>query len=129
MDLVCGPHVARTAHDLVLRWGRDRALSAAALGRLSALVLAAMAHGLRFDPRRVGIAMRWIDLDRVRVDVTWKGCSATAVPSAIDDEELDATAETLDTYAAEWGFGTGRTGPIQWMVLDTRRCNSDARLL
>lgn len=119
MDLVCGPQIARTAHDLALRWGRDRALPAAALDRLTALVLAAVTHGLRFAPKGVAIAMRWIDLDRVRVDVTWKGCSSTAMPPAMD-EELEATAATLDAFAEQWGFGTVSSGPIQWMVLDTR---------
>lgn len=119
VDLVCGPHVAHTAHELVRRWGRDRALAASALDRLASLVVAAVAHGLRFDPRSVSIAMQWLDLDRVRVDVRWRGCSATAtVPSA--EGELESTVGTLDALAEEWGFSTSNWGPVQWMVLDTR---------
>ena len=119
LDLVCGPQVARTAHDLARRWGQDRALPAAAMDGLASLVLAAVAHGIRFDPRSVTIMLRWVDLDRVRIDVRWKGCSTTARPSATGDD-LESTAGTLDAFAEEWGFGMSGWGPVQWMVFDTR---------
>jgi hypothetical protein len=119
MDLVCDGQVARTAQERAGRWGRDRALSAAALDRLTSLVAAAVKHGLRFGPRDVAITLRWLDLDRVRVDITWNGCSATARPSAVDGG-LESTATTLDAVAEDWGFGASSSGPIQWMVLDTR---------
>lgn len=117
LDMVCGPQVAHTAHELARRWGRDRALPASALDRLASLVVAAVAHGLRFDPRSVTITMQWQDLDRVRVDVRWRGCSATASPSS--GGELESTIGTLDALAEEWGFATSSWGPVQWMVLDT----------
>jgi hypothetical protein len=119
MDLVCGPQAARTAVELAGRWGRDRALSEAVLAGLTALVLAAVAHGTRFRPRAVSIALQWLDLDRVRIVVTWKGCAEAALPSSVDGE-LDSTVATLDTYAEDWGFGALRSGPILWMVIDTR---------
>lgn len=119
LDLMCGPHVAHTAHELVRRWGRDRALAASAMDRLASLVVAAVAHGLRFDPRSVTITMQWLDLDRVRVDVRWRGCSTTATVPA-SDGALESTVGTLDALAEEWGFSTSSWGPVQWMVLDTR---------
>ncbi|WP_460709679.1 STAS domain-containing protein [Nocardioides dilutus] len=119
LDLVCGPDVARTAQELTRRWARDRALPAASVSRLGALVLAAITHGLRFDPRSVTIAVRWVDLDRVRVDVRWKGCSATARPAGASGD-LESTTGTLDALAEDWGFSTNAWGPVQWMVLDTR---------
>jgi anti-anti-sigma factor len=119
LDLVCGPQVAQTAQELTRRWAQDRALSTASSKRLASLVLAAVAHGLRFDPRSLTITMRWLDPDRVRVDVRWKGCSGTARTSEAEGD-LESTAGTLDAFAQEWGFGTSSGGPIQWMVLDTR---------
>lgn len=116
LDLMCGPQVAHTAHELARRWGRDRALAASALDRLTSLVVAAVAHGLRFDPRSVTITLQWLDLDRVRIDVRWRGCSATAASSS---GELESTVGTLDALAEEWGFSTSTWGPVQWMVLHT----------
>jgi hypothetical protein len=119
VDLVCGPQVAHTALELVRRWGRDRALSSTAMVRLSSLVLAAVSHGLRFNPRSVTITLRWVDLDRVRVDVRWRNCSRTAIPVEADGD-LESTAGTLDALAEDWGFATSSWGPVQWMVFDTR---------
>ena len=119
MDLVCSPGIGSTAQALARRWGEDRALSGVAVERLAALVLAAIGHGARFDPRAVTITLRWLDLDRVRVDVRWHGCLEIArLPAA--DGEVESTAATLDAFAEDWGFGTNSSGPIQWMVLNTR---------
>ena len=119
MDLVCCPSIARAAQELARRWGRDRALSGAALYRLCALVEAAVSYGLRFDPRAFTITLQWLDPDRVRIQVTWKGCSMTATPSNAQGG-VESTAATFDAYAEEWGFGTISSRPIQWVVLDTR---------
>lgn len=117
LDLVCGPKVAHTAHEMARRWGRDRALTPPTLDRLASLVVAAVAHGLRFDPRSLTITLQWLDLDRVRIDVRWRGCSTTADSSATGD--LESTIGTLDALAEEWGFSLSRWGPVQWMVLHT----------
>ncbi len=124
MDLVCGPRIAVTAEQLARSWGRDRALSSAAIDRLSALVLAAIGHGLRFGPRGVTIKVQWLDRDRVRIDVMWRECSgraARSVPGAPGTGgNVEATAAMLDALAESWGFGTSRADPHQWIVLDTR---------
>lgn len=119
LDLVCGPLVTHTVHDLARRWGQDRALSSDASSRLVSLVLAAVSHGLRFRPRSVTITLQWLDTDRVRIDVRWKNCSGTAQPGATTSD-LEGMVGTLDNLAEEWGFLSGRWGPIQWIVLDTR---------
>jgi anti-anti-sigma regulatory factor len=119
LDLLCGPQVTDTAHELTRRWAQDRALSAEARARLVSLVVAAFTHGLRFDPRSVTITIAWLDLDRVRVDVKWKGCKGKARAGA-PAGDLESTVGTLDAFAEEWGFATHAWGPVQWMVVDTR---------
>ena len=118
LDLVCQPQVVETVLVATRRWGKDRALSNLACERLTALVHAAMVHGLRFDPRGVTLLIRWLDPDRVRLDLRWHGCSSTA-RVALADGDVGATIATLDTLAEEWGFGSSRRGSIQWMVVDT----------
>ena len=83
------------------------------------LVRAAMEHGLRFDPRGLTMTLRWRDVDRVRIDVWWEGCRSTA-RRGVNDGDLESTAAALDVLAEDWGFATSRSGPVQWMVIDTR---------
>lgn len=119
IDLVRNPQVGQTARQLALQWAQDRALTDAAIGRLTALVDAAVGHGVRFDPRRVTIRLRWLDPDRVRVDVKWRGCSGTA-RATVTSGDIEVTVATLDAYAEDWGFGISDDGPVQWMIIDTR---------
>ncbi len=118
-DLICGAETTDTVLGLTRRWGEDRALGSGAVGRLGMLVRAAMEHGLRFAPRAVTVMVRWLDADRVRIDVRWHGCRATARPTATESD-VESTAAALDVLAEDWGFTIGRSGPVQWMVLDTR---------
>ncbi len=119
MDLVCSPRIEFTAQQMARRWGRDRALPAEAVDRLATLVLAAVRHGLRFGPRGVTILVRWLDTDRVRVDVRWRGCSGSAL-SRGPAGDVESTAATLDALAEGWGFGASSVDPVQWIVLDSR---------
>ena len=119
LDIVRSPRIVEAAQDLVHQWGRDRALSMTALGCLAALVDAAVAHGLRFDPRAVTIRICWVDPDRVRVELRWHGCSGAA-PAPVASGELESTVATLDAYAEQWGFRISNSGPVHWMVIDTR---------
>jgi hypothetical protein len=117
-DVVCHPHVVETVLTLTRRWADDRALSDVARERLSAVVRAALGHGLRFDPRAVVIRIQWLDADRVRVDVRWLGCSETARPMPAKND-VQATISTLDTLADQWGFGGGQRGWVHWMTVAT----------
>ncbi len=120
-ELACGPHLARGAEELVDNWGRDRALPSPTVHRLSTLVVAAVSHGQRFQPRGVNVTMGWQDPDRIRVVVKWHGCAETAVKTA-DTDQLARTEAVLDTFADGWGFGGSTSEPVQWFVLDTLRC-------
>ncbi len=119
LDLVCSPRIELTAEQLARGWGREQALSPPAIDRLATLVLAAVGHGLRFGPRGVTIEMRWLDRDRLRVDVKWRECSGRALASH-PARDVESTAATLDEWAESWGFGTSNNDPLQWIVLDTR---------
>jgi hypothetical protein len=117
-DVVCHPHVVETVLTLTRRWADDRALSDVARERLSAVVRAALEHGLRFDPRAAVIRIQWLDADRVHVDVRWFGCSDTARPTPAKND-VQATISTLDTHADQWGFGGGQRGWVHWMTVGT----------
>ena len=119
MDLVCSSHIGFTARDMARRWGRDRALSPVTAERLLALIDAAVGYGLRFGPRGVTIMLRWLDPDRMRVDVKWRECSGTAI-SPRPGGDVESTAATFDALAEAWGFVTTNADPLQWIVLDTR---------
>lgn len=120
LDLLCSPRIELTAEELARSWGGEQALSAHAVERLAGLVLAAVRHGLRFGPRGVTIEVRWLDRDRLRIDVRWRECSGRAVASRPGAGDVESTAATLDALAESWGFGASSTDPLQWIVLDTR---------
>ena len=63
--------------------------------------------------------MRWLDPERLRVDIRWHGCSGTTRMLLADSAE-ELTAVTLDTFTEDWGFVTIGSRLTQWMVLDTR---------
>ncbi|MBZ5740648.1 hypothetical protein [Nocardioides mangrovi] len=117
-DLVCHPDVVDTALELVGRWAEDRVLPEAGQERLLSLTRAAISHGLRFAPRGVIILVRWLDLERVRLDARWVGGSSSAQPGAAD-ADVGATISTLDVLADEWGVGRAGDGWVLWMVAAT----------
>lgn len=119
LDLVCSPQIGLTAQAFARRWGQDRAVSARTADAVAALVLTAVEHGLRFGPRAVTIAIRWLDLDRIFIDVRWHGSSWIAV-SVVAECDLGSAEAVFDALADEWGFGVSGPGSNQWMVVDTR---------
>ena len=116
-DVICGPGVRETCEQHVRRWARDRALPTRAADRLWVVTSAALGHGLLYGPRGVSVTMRWADLDRVRVDVRWRGCTRVA-QGAVSTQELESTLALLDAVAESWGFGAGSPAS-QWMVVDS----------
>lgn len=118
-DLVCRTGIVENVLALTRRWAEDRALRDRASARLAVLVRAAMAHGLRFDPRTMTLQVRWLDRDRIRVDLRWFDCAAAAKPSPGADR-VGATTWLLDTVANTWGIGRTRNGWVHWIVVDTR---------
>ena len=115
-DLFCGPRVRETCEHLVRRWAEDRALPARAVDRICVLTSAALGHGLLYQPRGVSVTMRWADVDRVRVDVLWHGCTRVS-QGTVSSEKLESTVALFDAAAVRWGFGHG--SPSQWMVVDS----------
>jgi hypothetical protein len=118
-DVACGPQVRDTCAGHVRRWARDRALSERAADRLCVLTSAAVGHGLRYGPHGVSVIIRWMDPDRIRIDVRWHGCSGVT-RSSVDTQALESTIDLFDSVAESWGFGPGSPGS-HWMVVDSRR--------
>jgi hypothetical protein len=117
IDVVCGPDVLSTVLALTGRWAEERAVAEVARARLTALVRAAMEHGLRFDPRGVTMLIEWLDPGHVRLDVRWHGSAGTA-STPVEGGDVGATISTLDTLAERWGFGSSGGDPVHWMVVD-----------
>jgi hypothetical protein len=113
------PEVVQTVLGLLRRWAENRALSEVARVRIASLVRAAMGHGQRFGPRALTILIGWVDPDRVRLEVRWLGCSASARVN-MSGADVGVTISTLDTLADDWGFGRGQRCWIHWMIVDTR---------
>jgi hypothetical protein len=118
--MICGPQVRQTCEQWVRRWARDRALTTRVADRLSVLTSAALGHGLLYGPRGVSVRLRWADLDRIRVDVRWHGCSEVS-RSTVDSDDVEAIGALLDALTDTWGFGGGAPG-WQWMLVDCRTC-------
>lgn len=107
------------------RWCADRALSAETAADAVRLVEEAVVHGLRFEPRDLVMSMRWADLDRMRVDLTWQGCATQAVAMDVPAAEcLHRANAVFDVVADTWGLGTTEDGESwHWFTVDTRRAN------
>lgn len=118
-DLACSQQVGYAAQALARRWAEDRALPATSVDCITTLVLAAVRHGLRFGPKAMTITLRWLDPDRVLIDVSWHRCRGMAV-SSVDTADLESTADVFETLTVDWGFGASGFAPRQWMVVDTR---------
>jgi hypothetical protein len=123
IDLVCGPAIEQTAEALTRRWAQDRALRGPIVERLATLALTATEHGLRFGPRGLTLQIRWLDLDRIRLEVRWHGGSSTAHPSSRDPSrarsQIEQVAATLDELADGWGLSSDANAAVHWMVVDT----------
>lgn len=124
IDLVCGPAIEQTAAALTRRWAQDRALRLPISQRLATLALTATEYGLRFGPRGLTLQIRWLDLDRIRLEMRWHGCSNAALPSSREPfrarGEIEQVAAVLDEMADDWGISSDAHAPVHWMVLDTR---------
>ncbi|WP_156390979.1 MULTISPECIES: hypothetical protein [unclassified Nocardioides] len=117
-DLDCRPGVDRRAVTATRRWAEDRAVGAQARERLVCLALAAVEHALRFDPARVAILLRWLDLDRILLDVGALGCSGTA-RHGVDPCDVKEATPVFDALAQEWGVRAIERGWSLWMGVTT----------
>ena len=116
-DVICQPHLVDTVLDLIARWADDRALSQNGRRKLAYLMGAAVEHGTRFAPRALTVFVRWVDVERIRVDLRWYGCADAACREQ-PAHGLAGTISTLDALAVEWGLGHTGGAWIQWIVAD-----------
>jgi hypothetical protein len=117
-DVVCQPEAEHTVLELVRGWAEDRALREPARMRLTALVRAALGHGLAYHPRAVTVLVRWCAPEQVRVDLRWWGSAAT-VRSHQSDDEVEAMVSVLDALAVHWDVAVTDVGWVHWLVAST----------
>lgn len=116
-DVICQPGIVDTVLDLTSRWADDRALPENARRRLGYLLGAAVEHGTRFEPRALTMLVRWVGVERVRIDLRWYG-GTDAARQERPEQALAGTIATLDALATEWGLGHNGSAWIQWIVAD-----------
>lgn len=118
-----GSSTATTAaRDLVRAWCRDRAVPGQAADRLVVLVQAATRVALERDPRRVAVGLRWLDPDRIILDVRSRGCSSpgpVAGRHAHRSAQASPAAMVFEVAAQGWGSRLRATESVQWFVVDT----------
>lgn len=120
--LMGNPTATTTARDLVRAWCRDRAVPVQAADRLVVLVQTATRVALERDPRRVAVGLRWLDPDRVILDVRSRGCSSPGPAAARHGRRSTRTspaAMVFDVTAQGWGSRLRATESVQWFVVDT----------
>lgn len=120
-DLACTPRASEAAGDASRRWCADRAVPQPASARIVLLAQAATTHGLGLRPRAVALRMRWLDPDRVEVDVRSRGCSRLRGAGSKNSDEASPPAEVFDAECEGWGLRLGAFDAIHWFVVDTRR--------
>lgn len=120
--LLGNPTATTAARDLVREWCRDRAVPGHAADRLVVLVQAATRVALERDPRRVAVGLRWLDPDRIILDVRSRGCSSpgpVAGRHGRRSPHASPAAVVFDVAAQGWGSRLRATESVQWFVVDT----------
>lgn len=95
VDLAWDSSTRQAASRYVRSWARDRALSSSVIDRMSAAVGAELVVGPPFEARGVTLRLRWLDLDRVGVELRWR--RALAAGSAAGGAEGVARRIVVDT--------------------------------
>jgi hypothetical protein len=120
--LLGSPAATPAARDRVRAWCRDRAVPGEAADRLVVLVQAATRVALERDPRRVAVGLRWLDPDRIILDVRSRGCSSpgpVAGRPGRRSPHASPAAVVFDVAAQAWGSRLRATESVQWFVVDT----------
>lgn len=121
IDLAGSPQAAEAARDVTRQWCTDRAVPIRAAARIVLLAQTATRHGLRLDPRAVALGLRWLDADRVEMDVCSCDCSRLDDGAARAGAEAGPTSAFFDAAAEEWGLHVQASDEVRWFVVDTRR--------
>jgi hypothetical protein len=114
-DITDHPQVADLLPAAIRRWAEDCELSTDTRERLGLLAHAAVSHGLRFDPSAVDLLLRWLDPNRLLIDLRCVGCAEAATPTS-DRADVGGTISTLDVLAADWGIRRDTRESVLWMV-------------
>lgn len=115
-DLACTPRASEVAGDASRRWCADRAVPQRASARIVLLTQAATKHGLGLRPRTVALRLRWLDVDRVEVDVHSRGCSRSTV-----SDDSSPPSDVFDAASEGWGLRVRASDTVHWFVVDTRQ--------
>ena len=101
------------------RWCVDRALRPWTLMTVASLMSEAVSYGLRHGAQGLDLSIRWVDLDRVRLELAWRGCGARPMTA---DPVGQASVPLFDRLADAWGVEAAADGEAwQWFDVDTRR--------
>lgn len=120
--LLGNPTATTSARDLVRGWCRDRAVPSQAADRLVVIVQTATRLALERHPRRIAVGLRWLDPDRVILDVRSKGCTATRPSGSRTGRRPSHTSpltSVFDIASQGWGSRLRATESVQWFLVDT----------
>ncbi len=108
------------ACDRARRWCTDRAVPAPAADRIVLLVRAATSLALELDPRRVAVGMRWLDADRVVVDVCSRGRATSCSAARARAARAGSSTIVFDAASEGWGLQHRATESVHWFVVNTQ---------
>ncbi len=120
-DLACTPRASQAAVDASRSWCADRAVPPRASARIALLAQAATKHGLGLRPRTVALRLRWLDPDRVEVDVRSRGCARLRDAGTRLSDGTSPSSQMFDAACEGWGLRVGVLDTLHWFVVDTRR--------
>ncbi len=107
------------------KWCVDRALRPATVTTVAYLTGEAVSCGRRVGAKGLSLRMRWLDLDRMRIELDWHGCRAAALSA---DEALQPSVCPFDRLADGWGVeARGVDESHQWFDIDTRTTSPRSR--
>ena len=99
-------------------WCADRALGPGIVAAVTDLVREALSCGCRSGAAEVSMTIRWIDLDRMRIELVWHDAVASAMTQ---DGEQRASTDEFDRLTDRWGVRpTGASESCHWFDVDTR---------
>lgn len=121
IDLAGSSQAEEAARDATRRWCTDRAVPTRAAARIVLLTQAATRHGLQLGPRAVALGLRWLDADRVAVDVCSHDCARLRDRAGHAGADAAPTAAFFDAATEDWGLRVQAHDEVRWFVVDTSR--------
>jgi len=97
------------------RWAEDCGLPEHTREDLELFTQAGLAHGLRFRPHELAVALPWVDVRSLGLCLRWRGGAATATIESPTRDVVE-TISVLDERASAWGISGDRGGWVHWMI-------------